>query len=124
MKDFALLLLDIAERLKYHDEITVEVNDVKIKVAELQKDDIPYSTIKLVFESDESHGVIYKVGITDSAKDSIANFDKSDYFNQNLVTPLILEYEELKQVLVAYSNLDKLVQVLITEVLYEIIKDK
>lgn len=124
MKDFAPFLLDITERLKYNDEVTVHIRGADIKVAWPQSSDLNYSTIELSYVSDESNGVVYKVGNTDKTRETIANYDKSDYFNQNLVTPMILEYEELKQVLVAYSNLDKLVHVEVSEVLYEIIKDK
>lgn len=124
MKDFASFLLDVAERLKYHDEVTVHIDGADIKVAWLQDPESIFSVIDITCISDESNGVVYKVGNTLHAKESIANYDRSDYFNQNLIHPLILEYDEFKEVLVAYSNLDKLVYVQITEVLYEIIKDK
>lgn len=124
MKDFASFLLDVAERLKNNDEVTVHINGADIKVAWLQNPDALFSVIEISYVSDESYGVVYKIGNTDQTRETIANYDKSDYFNQNLVSPLILEYDEFKKVLVAYSNLDKLVHVEITEVLYEIIKDK
>lgn len=124
MKDFASFLLHVSERLKNNDEVTVHIDGADIKVAWVKDSDDTFSTIEISYESDESYGVIYKIGNTDQTRETIANYDKSDYFNQNLVSPLILEYDEFKQVLVAYSNLDKLVHVEITEVLYEIIKDK
>lgn len=124
MKDFASFLLHVAQRLKNNDEVTVHIDGADIKVAWVKDSDDTFSTIEISYESDESYGVIYKIGNTEQTRETISNYDKSDYFNQNLVSPLILEYDEFKQVLVAYSNLDKLVHVEITEVLYEIIKDK
>lgn len=123
MKDYCSFLLRVAELLKKQEKVDFIVNGITVSVA-WQTPNAKYTEIHIEHVCDESGGIIYKIGNTDDARSKILDFDKVDYFNQNLVTPMVLEFEEMKKVLLAFCDLEKRYNVLVSESLYSIIEDK
>ncbi len=123
MKDYCSFLLRVAELLKTQDNVTFIVNGMTVDVA-WQLDNSKYTEIHIEHECDESGGIIFKIGRSDEAREKILDFDRADYFNQNLITPMVLEFEEMKKVLLAFCDLEKHYHVLVSESVYSIIDDK
>lgn len=123
MKDYCSFLLRVSELLKTQDNVTFIVNGITVNVA-WELPNSHYTEIHIEHECDESGGIVYKIGKSDEARTKILEFDKVDYFNQNLVTPMILELDEMKKVLLAFCDLEKHYYVLVSESVYSIIDDK
>lgn len=123
MKDYCSFLLRVAELLKKQDTVAFIVNGITVDVA-WELPNSQYTEIHIEHECDESGGIIYKIGKSDEARAKILDFDRADYFNQNLVTPMILEFEELKKVLLSFVDLEKHYHVLVSESVYSIIDEK
>ena len=123
MKDYRSFLLHVAKLLKTQDKVDFIVDGITVSVA-WELTNSQYTEIHIEHECDESGGIIFKIGNSDEARSKIIDFDKVDYFNQNLITPMILELEELREVLLAFCDLDKFYHVLVSESVYSIIDEK
>lgn len=123
MKDYYSFLMNVAELLKTQDKVDFIVNGITVSVA-WQVPNAQYTEIHIEKDCDESSGVIFKLSNTEEAKRKLLEFDKSDYFNQNLITPLILDYDEMMEVLFSFVELEKMYTIIISKSLYPIIEDK
>jgi len=123
MKDYYSFLMNVAELLKTQDKVDFIVNGITVSVA-WQVPNAQFTEIHIEQDCDESSGVIFKLSNTEEAKRKLLEFDKSDYFNQNLITPLILDYDEMMEVLFSFVELEKMYTIIISKSLYPIIEDK
>ncbi len=123
MKNLTSFLLKICNSLKHTPEIRIDLYGSSVVVAELTPY-ADYTVIEIQNYTEESNGIIYKLAPNEEGLKKVLDFDRADYFNQNMVNPMVLDYDDLIKVLLAFIDLGTKCKVEITPVIIDMISEQ